>query len=167
MARWVRCGLSVAGPFVCRCLTSGGPACGRGADWLLQCWVTTVAMEPTGVYWISLYEILEQRGIRPCLVNARHMKNVPGRRTDWHECQWVQFLHSVGLLRVSFRPQQDICAVRTVLRHRRELVMAASQHVQHMHKAVTQMNLQIHHEMKLKRQAKQLGYQLIPIHKAA
>ncbi len=104
-----------------------------------------MALESTGVYWISLYEILEQRGIRPCLVNARHMKNVPGRRTDWHECQWLQFLHSVGLLRASFRPEENICAVRTVLRHRAELVMAASQHVQHMHKALTQMNLQIHH----------------------
>jgi len=79
------------------------------------------------------------------LVNARHMKNVPGRRTDWHECQWLQFLHSVGLLRAAFRPGQDICAVRTLLRHRSELVSAASQHVQHMHKALTQMNLQIHH----------------------
>ena len=117
----------------------------RLADWLLHCGVTTVAMESTGVYWSSLYEILEQRGIRPCLVNARHMKNVPGRRTDWHECQWLQFLHSVGLLRASFRPEENICAVRTVLRHRSELVMAASQHVQHMHKALTQMNLQIHH----------------------
>ena len=117
----------------------------RLADWLLHCGVTTVAMESTGVYWIPLYEILEQRGIRPCLVNARHMKNVPGRRTDWHECQWLQFLHSVGLLRASFRPEENICAVRTVLRHRSELVMAASQHVQHMHKALTQMNLQIHH----------------------
>ena len=117
----------------------------RLADWLLQCGVTTVALESTGVYWIPLYEILEQRGIRPCLVNARHMKNVPGRRTDWHECQWLQFLHSVGLLRASFRPEENICAVRTVLRHRSELVMAASQHVQHMHKALTQMNLQIHH----------------------
>jgi transposase len=68
----------------------------RLADWLAQSGVTTVAMEATGVYWIPLYEILEQRGIRPCLVNARHMKNVPGRRTDWHECQWLQFLHSVG-----------------------------------------------------------------------
>ena len=117
----------------------------RLADWLVQCGVTTVALESTGVYWIPLYDILEQRGMRPCLVNARHMKNVPGRRTDWHECQWLQFLHSVGLLRASFRPQQDICAVRAVLRHRSELVMAASQHVQHMHKALTQMNLQIHH----------------------
>jgi transposase len=115
------------------------------ADWLAQCGVTTVAMESTGVYWIPLYDILEHRGIRPCLVNARHMKNVPGRRTDWHECQWLQFLHSVGLLRPAFRPEEDICAVRTLLRHRSELIQAASQHVQHMHKSLTQMNLQIHH----------------------
>ena len=115
------------------------------ADWLLHCGVTTVAMESTGVYWIPLYDILEQRGIRPCLVNARHMKNVPGRRTDWHECQWLQFLHSVGLLRPAFRPEEDICAVRTLLRHRNELLQAAAQHVQHMHEALTQMNLQIHH----------------------
>jgi hypothetical protein len=117
----------------------------RLTGWLEQCGVTSVALESTGVYWIPLFEILEQRGIRPCLVNARHMKNVPGRRTDWHECQWLQFLHSVGLLRAAFRPGQDVCAVRTILRHRNELVVAASQHVQHMHKALTQMNLQIHH----------------------
>src|SRR4029453_15374786 len=79
------------------------------------------------------------------LVNARHMKNVPGRRTDWHECQWLQFLHSVGLLRPAFRPEEDICAVRTLLRHRGELIQAATQHLQHMHKSLTQMNLQIHH----------------------
>jgi transposase len=115
------------------------------ADWLAQCGVTTVAMESTGVYWIPLYDILEHRGIRPCLVNARHMKNVPGRRTDWHECQWLQFLHSVGLLRPAFRPEEDICAVRTLLRHRSELIQAATQHVQHMQKSLTQMNLQIHH----------------------
>jgi transposase len=117
----------------------------RLADWLVQCGVTTVAMESTGVYWIPLYDILEHRGICPCLVNARHMKNVPGRRTDWYECQWLQFLHSVGLLRPAFRPEEDICAVRTLLRHRSELVQAASQHVQHMHKSLTQMNVQIHH----------------------
>jgi transposase len=115
------------------------------ADWLLRCGVTTAAMESTGVYWIPLYEILERRGIRPCLVDARHMKNVPGRRTDWHECQWIQFLHSVGLLRSAFRPQEEVCAVRTLVRHRSELVQSASQQVQHMHKALTQMNLQIHH----------------------
>jgi hypothetical protein len=115
------------------------------ADWLARCGVTTVAMESTGVYWIPLYDILEHRGIRPCLVNVRHMKNVPGRRTDWHECQWLQFLHSVGLLRPAFRPDEDICAVRTLLRHRSELIQAATQHVQHMQKSLTQMNLQIHH----------------------
>jgi transposase len=117
----------------------------RLVDWLMGCGVTTVAMESTGVYWIPLYDLLEQRGIRPCLANVRHMKNVPGRRTDWHECQWLQFLPSVGLLRAAFRPQEDICAVRTLLRHRSELVQAASQHVQHMHKALTQMNLHLHH----------------------
>ena len=115
------------------------------ASWLVKCGVTTVAMECTGVYWIPLYDILERQGIKPCLVNARHMKNVPGRRTDWYECQWLQFLHAVGLLRPAFRPEAEICAVRTLIRHRRELVQAACQHTQHMHKALTQMNLQIHH----------------------
>ena len=117
----------------------------RLADWLVSCGVTTVAMESTGVYWIPLYDILEARGLKPCLVNARHMKNVPGRRTDWHECQWLQYLHSVGLLHGAFRPEADVCAVRVLIRHRAELVQSASQHVQHMHKALTQMNLQIHH----------------------
>jgi transposase len=117
----------------------------RMADWLLACRITTVAMESTGVYWIPLYEILEARGIQPCLADARHMKNVPGRRTDWHECQWIQYLHSVGLLRAAFRPEEQVCAVRAVMRHRGQLVEMASQHVQHMQKALTQMNLQIHH----------------------
>jgi len=117
----------------------------RLADWLVACGITTVAMESTGVYWIPLYDILEARGLKPCRVNARHMKNVPGRRTDWHACQWLQYLHSVGLLRGAFRPEADIGAVRVLIRHRGELVQSASQHVQHMHKALTQMNLQIHH----------------------
>ena len=115
------------------------------ADWLVACNITTVAMESTGVYWIPVAEILEARGIQPCVVNARHMKNVPGRRTDWHECQWIQFLHSVGLLRPAFRPEAQVCALRAVMRHRGELVQMAGQHVQHMHKALTQMNLQIQH----------------------
>jgi transposase len=115
------------------------------ADWLERCGVTTVAMESTGVYWIPLFEILDRRGLQPCVVNARHMKNVPGRRTDWHECQWIQFLHSVGLLRAAFRPEDPVCAVRAILRHRQQLVEMAAQHVQHMHKSLTQMNLQIHH----------------------
>jgi transposase len=117
----------------------------RLADWLQRCGVTTAAMESTGVYWIPLYEILDQRGLQPCVVNARHMKNVPGRRTDWHECQWIQFLHSVGLLRAAFRPENQVCAVRAILRQRQELVRMAAQHVQHIHKSLTQMNLQIHH----------------------
>jgi transposase len=117
----------------------------RLADWLRACGITTVAMESTGVYWIPLYGILEAAGIRPCLVDARYLKNVPGRRTDWHECQWLQYLHSVGLLRAAFRPAREVCAVRTLMRHRSNLVEMASQHVLHMHKALTQMDLQIHH----------------------
>lgn len=115
------------------------------AAWLVRCGIRTVAMESTGVYWIPLYEVLEEQGLQPCLVNARNLKNVPGRRTDWHECQWLQYLHAVGLLRAAFRPPGEVCAVRTLMRHRNELVLLANQHIQHMHKALTQMNLQIHH----------------------
>ena len=117
----------------------------RMAQWLVSCGVTTVAMESTGVYWIPPHDVLEQHGVKACLVDARGMKNVPGRRTDWHECQWLQFLHSVGLLRAAFRPEGEVCAVRSLMRHRDELVHMASQHIQHMHKALTQMNVQIHH----------------------
>jgi transposase len=114
-------------------------------NWLIERGITTVAMESTGVYWIPLFQILEDRGVRACLVNARHMKNVPGRRTDWHECQWLQYLHATGLLRAAFRPEKNVCAVRTLLRHRNELIAMAAQHVQHMQKALTQMNVQLHH----------------------
>src|SRR6266699_5881168 len=76
----------------------------RLADWLTTCRITTVAMESTGVYWIPLFQILEARGFQVCLVNARHVQNVPGRRTDVSDCQWLCYLHSVGLLRPSFRP---------------------------------------------------------------
>lgn len=115
------------------------------ADWLQQCGIHTVAMESTGVYWIPLFQILEGRGLKVCLVNAHYAKNVPGRRTDVCDCQWLQYLHTVGLLRASFRPEQDICAVRSLLRHREGLVQMACGHVQHMQKALDQMNLQIHH----------------------
>jgi transposase len=115
------------------------------ADWLKQCGVKTVAMESTGVYWIPLFQILEDRGIEVCLVNARHVKNVPGRRTDVCDCQWLQFLHSVGLLRASYRPEQEVCAIRSLLRHRESLVQMAATHVHHMQKALDQMNLQLHH----------------------
>jgi transposase len=115
------------------------------ATWLQQCGVTTVAMESTGVYWIPLFQILETRGVEVCLVNARHVKNVPGRKTDVQDCQWLQYLHSVGLLRASFRPPETVCAVRSLLRHRDTLVQLAATHTQHMQKALTQMNLQLHH----------------------
>lgn len=115
------------------------------ADWLKACRVSTVAMESTGVYWIPIFQILVDRGIEVCLVNARHVKNVPGRKSDVQDCQWLQYLHSVGLLRASFRPPQHICAIRSLMRHRDTLVDMASAHIQHMQKALTQMNLQIHH----------------------
>lgn len=115
------------------------------ADWLTACGIKTVAMESTGVYWIPLFQILEDRGFEVCLVNARHVKNVPGRRTDVADCQWLQFLHSVGLLRASYRPDQEVCAIRSLLRHRESLVQMAATHVNHMQKALGQMNLQLHH----------------------
>ena len=115
------------------------------AEWLVSCGVTTAAMESTGVYWIPIYDVLEQHGIQPCLVNPRNMKNVPGKRTDFHECQWIQHLHSMGLLHSAFRPDGEVCAVRSLMRHRNDLVEMASQHVQHMQKALTQMNVQFHH----------------------
>jgi transposase len=115
------------------------------ADWLRQCSVTAVAMEATGVYWIPLYQILETRGFEVCLVNARHVKHAPGRKSDVQDCQWLQYLYSVGLLRASFRPPEAVCAVRTLLRHRDSLVQLAAAHTQHMQKALTQMNLQLHH----------------------
>ena len=114
-------------------------------DWLQECGVTTVAMESTGVYWIALYQILEAAGLEVCLVNARHCKNLPGRKTDVQDCQWLQYLHSVGLLRGSFRPADQVCAVRTILRHRDALVRGAGRCVSHLHKALTQMNVQLHH----------------------
>jgi transposase len=114
-------------------------------DWLKDCGVTTVAMESTGVYWIPLFQILEAAGIEVCLVNARHCKNLPGRKTDVQDCQWLQYLHSVGLLRGSFRPTDQVCAVRTILRHRDALVRGAGRCVNHLHKALTQMNVQLHH----------------------
>jgi len=115
----------------------------RLADWLVACGVTSVAMEATGVYWIPVYEILETRGFEVLLVNARHVKNVPGRKSDVSDCEWVRELHTVGLLRGSFRPPDAIVALRAYLRHRDTLVQSASTHVQRMQKALVQMNLQL------------------------
>jgi len=115
------------------------------AAWLLACRIRTVAMESTGVYWIPLFQILEARGIQVCLVNSQHVKHVPGRKSDVADCQWLQYLHTVGLLRGSFRPADAICQVRSLLRHRDGLVEMAAEHTQHMQKALSQMNLQLHH----------------------
>ena len=106
------------------------------ADWLEQCGVDTVAMESTGVYWIPIYEILEERGLEVCLVNARHLKNVSGCKTDLLDCQWIQQLHTYGLLRASFRPAENICTVRAYVRHRDNLIRYRSAHIQHMQKAL-------------------------------
>jgi transposase len=114
-------------------------------DWLKECGVTSVAMESTGVYWIPLFQILEAAGFEVCLVNARHCKNLPGRKTDVQDCQWLQYLHSVGLLRGSFRPPETVCAVRSLLRHRDGLVRTAATCVHRLHKALTQMNIQLQH----------------------
>ncbi len=115
------------------------------ADWLQQCRVDTVAMESTGVYWIPLFQILEARGIDVHLVNAQHVHHVPGRKSDVLDCQWLQYLHAVGLLKASFRPEHAVCEIRSLMRHRENLVQMAGVHVQHMHKSLDQMNLQIHH----------------------
>ena len=113
------------------------------ADWLIACSVDTVALESTGVYWIPVYEILEARGLQVYVVNARHVKNVPGRKSDIQDCQWLQGLHSVGLLRGSFRPAGEIVALRAYLRHRATLIEYRAAHIQHMQKALQQMNVQL------------------------
>lgn len=113
------------------------------ADWLEACGIDTVAMEATGVYWIPVYEVLEQRGFRVYVVNARHIKNVPGRKSDIQDCQWVQGLHSIGLLNPSFRPEGEIVALRAYLRHRADLIEHRAAHIQHMQKALQQMNVQL------------------------
>lgn len=116
----------------------------RLADWLTHCGVTTVAMESTGTYWIPIFEILESRGFEVKLVNAHHVKNVPGRKTDVLDCQWLQQLHTYGLLEGAFRPTEQICALRAYIRHRMNQVRYSAVHIQHMQKALTQMNLLLH-----------------------
>jgi transposase len=101
-------------------------------------------MESTGVYGIPLFQILEARGFEVCLVNARHVKNVPGRRTDGSDCQWLPCLHSVGLWKASYRPEPEVCAVRSLLRPRASLVQRAATHVRHLQQAFDQRNLPLH-----------------------
>ena len=117
----------------------------RLADWLKAQGVKTVAMESTGVYWIPLYEILDSRGFEVLLVNARYISNVPGRKTDMLDCQWIQLLHACGLLRGSFRPSDDICRLRALIRERNTMVDQRSDWVRRMQKALDQMNVCVHH----------------------
>ncbi|MBI4552123.1 MAG: IS110 family transposase, partial [Candidatus Latescibacteria bacterium] len=114
------------------------------ADWLIACGITSVALESTGVYWVPIFQILETCGVEVFLVNARHIKAVPGRKTDVLDCQWLQELHSFGLLAASFRPADDICVLRSYWRHRDNLVRDAAAHTQHRQKALEQMNIQLH-----------------------
>jgi len=113
------------------------------ADWLAQCGIVTVAMQSTGVYWLPVYEILVQRGFEVFLVNARHTKNLPGRKSDVQECQWLMKLHTYGLLNNSFRPTEEICVLRTYWRQRDDHVKSASASIQRMQKVLTEMNVQI------------------------
>jgi transposase len=113
------------------------------ADWLIECGVDTVALESTGVYWIPVYEILEQRGLKVWLVDARQMKYVPGRKSDVQDCQWLQKLMSLGLLRGAFRPDGQVCVVRAVARQREVLIAEQGQWVQRMQKALVELNIQL------------------------
>ena len=116
------------------------------ADWLAGCQVTTVVLESTGVFWIPLFELLESRGFEVRLVDARQMRRIPGRpKSDVHDAQWLQRLHTYGLLAGAFRPDEPVCVLRSYLRQRAMLVTYAAQHIQHMQKALTQMNVKLQH----------------------
>lgn len=115
------------------------------ARWFKDSGVTSVAMESTGVYWIPAYEVLEQHGLHVILVNARYAKNVPGRKTDVSDAAWLQRLHSYGLLRGSFRPEAGVATLRAYLRQRERLIEYGASHIQHMQKALMEMNVQLHH----------------------
>lgn len=114
-------------------------------EWLLRCGVKTVAMESTAVFWIPLYQKLETAGLQVRLVNARHVRHVPGRKSDCLDCQWLQRLHSYGLLNGSFRPSDDICRLRTLMRHRDNLTKSAGAEIQHAQQALNHMNIHLHH----------------------
>lgn len=113
-------------------------------DWLKSCGITTVAMEATGIYWIPLYEVLESKGFEVVLANARSVKNVPGRKSDVLDCQWIQQLHSYGLLSASFRPDPEVVTLRGYVRQRGTLIRYCSSHILHMQKALGQMNILLH-----------------------
>jgi transposase len=113
--------------------------------WLVECGIRTVAMEATGVYWIPLYQLLSDAKVEIYLVNARHVKNVPGRKSDVRDCQWLQYLHSVGLLQPSYRPDQAVCELRTIFRCRGNLLKQGAENLQHMQAALDQMNIKLHY----------------------
>jgi transposase len=117
----------------------------RMADWLVATGTKTVVMESTGVYWVAAYEVLESRGLEVILANAREARAVPGRKSDVNDAQWLQRLHACGLLRASFRPGRDIAELRAYLRSRERHTDYAAAHIQHMQKALTFMNIQLHH----------------------
>jgi len=126
-----------------RCFGTTTPDLDVLADWLKESAVTHVAMEATGVYWIPVFQFLERKGFAVLLVNARQIKNVSGRKTDISDCQWIQRLHSFGLLGGSFRPADPYCVLRSYLRYRDELIAARSVQIQHMQKALLQMNIRL------------------------
>jgi transposase len=114
------------------------------AQWLKECGIRTVAMESTGVYWMPVFQILEENGFEVLLVNARHIKNVPGRKTDIVDSRWIQQLHTYGLLTGSYQPESIIRRLRTYMRHKDTLIKSRSTHVQRMQKCLIQMNIQLH-----------------------
>lgn len=113
------------------------------ADWLKKCGIKTIAMESTSIYWIPVYQILERRGFEVYLVNAKYVKNVPGRKSDVQDSQWLQKLHSCGLSHSSFRPEDNICILRSYIRQRERLIQSSTMHVFRMQKVLTEMNLQL------------------------
>lgn len=116
------------------------------AEWLTTCGITTVALESTGVYWIPLFELLETRGFEVLLVDSQQVQKIRGRpKSDVHDCQWIQRLHTFGLLASAFRPADQVCVLRSYLRQRAMLLTYAGQHIQHMQKALTQMNIKLQH----------------------
>jgi transposase len=126
-----------------RCVGTFTPDLQALAEWLRACSVTTVAMESSGVYWVPVYELLQAPGFETYLVNAHHIKNVPGRKSAVKDCAWIQRLHSFGLLSNSFRPEEEMVVLRSYLRQRAELIEHRAAHIQHMQKALQQMNLQL------------------------
>ena len=140
---WVCCPGEEARPNV-KTFGTTTPELARLSNWLEEEGIESVAMESTSVYWIPLYELLEARGMEVVLVNARQLSHVPGRKTDMLDCQWLQLLHSCGLLRGSFRPHESVCKLRALHRERANMVQESTRAVQGMQKALDQMNIQVH-----------------------